>query len=219
MNLKLHRADVPSSEAGTLFLSASIPTPDRWDEPYDALEITDAVVAFGREFLTAGWRLVTAAHPTIAPLLLYLAAEIPMHVERRVTTYQSRLFEDQMPAATRRFADEGIGVFRWTDAVPGDRPEIGRRERSLEAMRRQMLGETAPDAALFVGGMEGIRDEHRLFEELRPERRWYALGRPGGAATVLAAQTTTAEPLRQLLLRDSAYPTLARAVLADLSAF
>jgi hypothetical protein len=140
------------------------------------------------------------------------------HVERRVTTYQSRLFEDQVPAATRRFAEEGIGVFRWTDAVAGDRPEIGHRERSLEVMRRQMLGETAPDTALFIGGMEGIRDEHRLFKELRPERRWYALGRPGGAATALASQAPVAGPLREALRGDGTYPTLARKVLADLRA-
>jgi hypothetical protein len=215
MSLTFNSPQAPETEPGTLFLSASIPDPARWPGAFDAYEITDAVVAFGREFLTAGWRVVTAAHPTIAPLLLYLAGEIPADVERRVTTYQSRLFADVLPPASQRFAAEGIGVFHWTEEVEGDSPEVGRRERSLELMRRRMIGETEPDAALFIGGMEGIRDERALFEELRPGHRWYALGRPGGAAAEVAADNPVAA-LAAALADSGTYAPLARAVLSDL---
>jgi hypothetical protein len=73
MSLRVTRISVPEDIGRTLFLSASIPDPERWDGEFDALAITDAVVALARTFLSAGWRLVTAAHPTIAPLLLYVA--------------------------------------------------------------------------------------------------------------------------------------------------
>ena len=62
--------DQPSPGGRALFLSASIPDPERWSGPFDALEVTDAVVALARASLTRGYALVTAAHPTIAPLLL-----------------------------------------------------------------------------------------------------------------------------------------------------
>src|SRR5690242_534250 len=103
MTLKITRAAIPSAGDRSLFVSASIPDPERWDGEFDALEITDAVVSLARVFLTAGWRLVTAAHPTIAPLLLYVAAELSVEGDRRISIYQSELFSEILPAATRRF--------------------------------------------------------------------------------------------------------------------
>ena len=61
----------------TVFLGGSIPDPGRWEGHFDAREITDATVAAARAILYAGGTLVTGAHPTIAPLILYVAAEIP----------------------------------------------------------------------------------------------------------------------------------------------
>src|SRR5207248_3048115 len=90
----------------SIFISASIPDPTRWEGDFDAFEITDAVVALARACLTAGFRLVTAAHPTIAPLLLYVAAEFPAAPSPRVVVYQSDLFADVLPSATRRFEAE-----------------------------------------------------------------------------------------------------------------
>ena len=48
---------------------------------------------------------------------------------------------------------------------------MGRWDRSLEVLRRQMFEETKPDAAVFVGGMEGIRAEYELFGEVRAAGR------------------------------------------------
>src|ERR1700692_4396104 len=109
MTIRFTPAQAPPPAERSLFLSASIPDPQRWDGEFDALAITDAVVALARVFLTAGWRLVCAAHPTIAPLLLYVAAEIPDRGERRVSIYQSMLFEDVLPTATRRFEADRVG--------------------------------------------------------------------------------------------------------------
>ncbi|CQD20996.1 hypothetical protein BN1232_05112 [Mycobacterium lentiflavum] len=198
----------------TVFLSASIPDSARWSGPYDPLEITDAVVAIGRATLSAGARLVTAAHPTIAPLLLYVAAELPERARSLVIVYQSAVFDGRMPEAVSRFSDERIGTIIHTPAAPGEPPDPTRAPKSLAVMRSQMLTETRPDAAIFIGGMYGIPEEFALFTERRPANPTYALGFPGGAARGLAE--TLDSPLRELLLGGTVYPTIARAIVDDI---
>lgn len=215
MTLRLTHAEADETLKGlSIFLSASIPDPERWDGEADPLEITDAVVSLSRVFLTAGVRLVSAAHPTIAPLLLYVAAELPREHDNRVVIYQSQLFEDVLPTATRRFEADGIGSVIWTAAAEGDRPLPGEWDASLDIMRRQMLTETEPAAAVFIGGMEGIPQEYGLFEDLCPDRPTYPIGRPGGEARALALGSDS--PLRDRLSHDGVYPALWRAVLNDL---
>lgn len=208
--------DTTRGRGYSVFLSASIPDPDRWEGPFDVLEITDAVVALARVFLTSGVKIVTAAHPTIAPLLFYVAAELPHEDddESSVKVYQSQLFEDVLPAATRRFERAGIGRVVWTPAEEGEHPVPGSWDRSLALMRHQMLEETNPSAAVFIGGMSGIPDEFALFRDLFPDRPVYALGRPGGAARSLVDQAP--EALRGRLLAGGTYPALWREVLTNL---
>jgi hypothetical protein len=198
----------------SVFLSTSIPDPARWDGYADPLEITDAVVAFARACLTGGLRVVTAAHPTIAPLLLYVAAELPSEHAARVVIYQSELFGEVLPPATRRFAQEGIGEMVWTSAGPGDEPAPGRWDESLRRMRVQMLRESEPAAAAFVGGMDGIADEFALFGEIRPEAPVYPLAGPGGEARRLLEEM--AEPPLAELRDGRVYPTVWNRVLDDL---
>lgn len=198
----------------SIFISASIPDPARWNGDFDALEITDAVVALARACLTAGFRLVTAAHPTIAPLLLYVAAEFPTAGHQRVLVYQSDLFADVLPTATRRFEAEEIGTVVWTPAAPGDRPEPGGWDASLAAMREQMFRETAPIAACFIGGMTGVSVEYDLFARMFPGRPTYAVARPGGEARSLTPRSPgeLVEPLAD----GDVYPYLWRRVLSHL---
>lgn len=198
----------------SLFLSASIPDPERWEGEFDSLEITDAVVALARASMTAGLRIVTAAHPTIAPLLLYVAAELPRELESQVSIYQSRLFEGVLPSATQRFQSEGIAAINWTEAVEGESADPENRDESLALMRLQMLGETQPAAAVFIGGMAGIRDEFDLFRELRPQAPTYPITAPGGEARRLLEEMDTA-PLAELRESD-VYPTVWSRVLDDL---
>lgn len=198
-----------------VFLAASIPDPARWDGVFDALEITDAVVAIGRAVLSAGARLVTAAHPTIAPLLLYIAAELPKADDPRVIVYQSAVFDDILPEATLRFEADGIGTLIRTGAVGDEPADPAQAPRSLALMRERMLAETAPTAAIFIGGMAGIPSEHDLFNELRPGRPTYPLGYPGGAARALAE--TSASPLRDLLLNGTVYPAIGRHIVNDIA--
>jgi hypothetical protein len=198
-----------------VFISASIPDPSRWEGEFDPLEITDAVTAAARAVLTASGMVVTAAHPTIAPLLLYLAAEFPTTEKPGVIVYQSHLFDQVLPEAIKRFQEEGTGELRWIESVQGDAPLPGHWDRSLERMRKAMLEQTQPVAGVFIGGMDGVPLEHTLFTDLLPGRPWYALGRPGGAARKLATSSET--PLREELLAGSIYPSLFRRVVAEIA--
>jgi len=208
--------DPTSAHNPTVFLSSSIPDPDRWDQDFDALEITDAVVALCRACLTRGYRVVTAAHPTIAPLLLYVAAEFPQSASSRILIYQSLLFEDVLPTATRRFEADRVGEVIWTPAIEGEEPAPGRWDESLRTMREKMLSESQPVAAVFVGGMEGIFAEFEMVREIFPHIRTYSAGMPGGAASQLAENMPG--PLGDELRRNRIYPSLWWAVLDDIEA-
>ena len=198
--------------AGTIFLSGSIPDPGRWDGDFEALEITDAVVALARACLTQNYRIVTAAHPTLAPLLLYVAAEFPASAEPSIIIYQSLLFTDVLPTATRRFEAEGVGQLVWTDAHEGDRPEPGHWDSSLELMRTRMLNDTDPQGAAFIGGMEGIQSEFAMFASMHPNRPMCAVKRPGGEAASLGAEGS--QTLLVDVDQEATYPSLWRAFLS-----
>ena len=59
---------------------------------------------------------------------------------------------------------------------------MGSREDSLMEMRKCMLGDNEFDAAFFVGGMEGVRDEYVLFKEFHPEAKVFPIASTGAAA-------------------------------------
>jgi hypothetical protein len=203
-------------ERAAVFLGASIPDPARWSGSFDSREITDAVTAAARSVLSAGGTLVSGAHPTITPLLLYVAAEFPVRAgEPRVVAYQSALFEPVLSAAARQFEADGVGALRMIPAAPGDHPEPGRWHASLRLMREAMFTETRPAAGIFVGGMEGVTDELNLLRALRPHALLYPLARPGGEAAGLL-DFAPAE-LRAALAGSAAYPTLFRQVVDDLA--
>ena len=198
----------------SVFVSASIPDPTRWPADFRALDITDAVVAVARAVLQRGGRLVTAAHPTIAPLLLYVASETQRSSRPSVVVYQSAVFEPVLPESTRRFEADGVGELIRTPAVGDEPPDPVRATKSLPLMRRQMLTSEAPIGAVFVGGMEGISAEHEMFHELWPTAPTYAFGRPGGASRSLV--DLSPEDLRAGLAESDVYPALARRVIDHL---
>ena len=49
-----------------------------------------------------------------------------------------------------------------------------------------MLGRADLSTAVFIGGMEGILVEHKIFVELHPEAKVIAVPGPGGAARQLS---------------------------------
>lgn len=199
----------------TIFISASIPDRERWKGNFDPLGITDAVVAVARTVLQNGGKLVTAAHPTIAPLLLYVATEQLEENDQRIIVYQSRAFKDVLPVATKRYQDEGIGKIKWTARIDKEPPDPKRAPKSLKKMRYQMLKESKPVAAVFIGGMEGISDEYNLFHKLYPASPVYAFKQPGGEARKIVDKLP--DKLESELAESDIYSTVARYVVDDIA--
>ena len=188
-----------------VFLSASFPAGSRGERyrPYDPAEIADAVTALARALFIAGGSVVFGGHPTITPLVLYVATE--HRVQDRVAVYQSNWFKDDVPRETIRLQDLGVGQIVWTERGTDIRT-------SLELMRTRMLEETNPRAGIFIGGMEGIEEEWTAFRRLLPGSPRLCLQAPGGAAARLAPDPE----VPQLLLQELAsrrYPVVAQRII------
>lgn len=207
----------PTGDPFEIFISASIPDEERWQGPFDPYEITEAVVAFTRALLTTGATLVTAAHPTIAPLILNVARELPeLEDERnRVRLYQSDLFQDRIPNATLILMDETFVAIEWTPRQPGDAPSLGEWDASLETMRRTMFNRPL-SGAVFLGGMDGIATEHRMLSATNPNASLYPVHAPGGAAAELPIPSDLEPELARSLVDSRLYPHLADLVIQDL---
>ena len=162
---------------GRIFLSASVPVPGRGDfhESANPFLIQFAI----RELLTVclGRRiLVWGGHPAITPMVWAVCEDLDVSYSKAVVLYQSKLFSDVFPAENQRFAN-----CVYVEAVEAD------RAKSLERMRMQMLSQDF-EAGVFIGGMEGIADEHQLFATLHPNAKVIAVASPGGAAQQLATK-------------------------------
>jgi hypothetical protein len=159
-----------------IFLSSSVPVIGRGNfyETADPFLIQTAV----REFVTLvlGRRVIVwGGHPAITPMVWAVCEDLGVDFAGAVVLYQSRFFDDVFPEENRRF-----GNVEYVEAVPGD------REASLLNMRKAMLSRDDLEAAVFIGGMEGVLDEHALFTEFHPRAKVLAVPAPGGAARQLA---------------------------------
>ena len=160
-----------------IFLSASVPVPGCGDfhESANPFLIQFAI----RELLTVclGRRiLVWGGHPAITPMVWAVCEDLDVAYSRAVVLYQSKLFADVFPAENEQFAN-----CVYIDAVDAD------RAKSLKHMRLEMLSQDF-EAGVFIGGMEGIADEYKLFVKLHPNAKVIAVASPGGAAQQLATR-------------------------------
>lgn len=186
----------------TVFLSASVPLPTRdprYFETADVVAIRDAVKALVGVVVPRG-RLVFGGHPAITPLVRQLvhATQQPELLDHAIL-YQSGFFADQFPPEVREF-----------DRVVVVPPVIGDRVASLDAMRARMLGDFRFDAGLFIGGMEGVEEEYRLFRERHPGTPAWPIASTGAAARILYDRYGPAHPE---LAHELAYPVLFRRLL------
>jgi hypothetical protein len=159
-----------------IFLSASVPIIGRgtYFQTADPFLIQLAV----RELITLALgrrRIVWGGHPAITPMVWAVCEDLGVNYAEAVVLYQSRFFEELFPEENKHFAN-----VKFVDSVDGD------REASLLTMRRAMLSRPDLEAAVFIGGMEGVLAEHALFQELHPSARIVAVPSPGGAARQLA---------------------------------
>ncbi len=160
---------------GRIFLSASVPVPGRGNffESANPFLIQFAV----RELLTVclGRRtIIWGGHPAITPMVWAVCESLGVQYASAVTLYQSRFFKDVFPEENLRFKN-----VNYVPAVGNDQQE------SLKRMRRAMFSGKF-EAGIFIGGMEGIFDEFKMFGAMHPDAKIVALRAPGGASMLLA---------------------------------
>src|SRR5688572_16956118 len=167
-----------------IFLSASIPARGRkYFRGADPVLIHAAVRAFA--MLVLGRRhIVWGGHPTITPMLWAACESLGVKYAKSVTLYQSQHFKDDFPRANENF--------RNVVYVPKKRS----RAASLSQMREQMLARPEIEAAVFIGGMEGITHEFSLFRRLKPKKPYVLVSAGGGAARYLAEKRSEDKEFR-----------------------
>lgn len=163
---------------GAVFLSASVPIPGRapFDQDCEPQMIQSAVsalatVALGRKTIVWG------GHPAITPMLWASAQDLGVQYATAVRLFQTKFIpKEDFPEENKHFAN-----VTYVNAVDGD------LAKSLSAMRTAMLQSAEFDAAVFIGGMEGVIDEHALFSYMHPKAKCIVIEVTGGAARRLAA--------------------------------
>ncbi|MFZ1511005.1 MAG: hypothetical protein WAT35_05190 [Tabrizicola sp.] len=159
---------------GAVFLSASVPQPGRRGfDSFDSLLVSSAVHAFV-EVVLGRRLLVWGGQPAITPIIWEAARRLEVPYERCVLLYQSAFFRGHYPEANLRFNN-------WVEvpAVDGD------LRASLVRMRARMLSDRPYEAAVFIGGMEGVIDEFDALRESAPGVRLIPLPTPGGVSREL----------------------------------
>jgi hypothetical protein len=230
-------------KGSAVFLSASFPSPGSptYYHSADPDEMTQAIVALARAVLAVQAGLVFGGHPTVSPLVMMVAEEyLPSSLEERrqmvregtspVVIYQSRAFRGSISPATRRMQRLGLGKTVWAPPFGPEKSLVGETNdprqfpRSLRMLRRRMLTRHELVAAVFIGGMEGIKEEESMFKDLQPSKPCYAVGAPGGAARDLASTELSRienvdDPNKDWardLLVSREYPALMQRIMKDI---
>jgi len=160
----------------SIFLSASIPIEGRGD--YHKTANPFLIQSAVRELVIAVIRhhkIIWGGHPSITPMIWSICEDLMVDYSKNVVLYQSQYFKDRFPEENQHF-----GNVIFTEAVPGD------QKASLLLMREDMLSRKDLDAAVFIGGMEGVEDEYHLFRGFHPNAKILLVAAPGGAARLLA---------------------------------
>ncbi|RRT86400.1 SLOG domain-containing protein [Empedobacter falsenii] len=214
-----------------IFLSASIPLPERHPKYYDTADIIairDSVIALA-SIVIDKHRIIWGGHPSITPLINfviertvqyridksannmsseeqreYLFQEIKREIQNHVIIYQSEFFRDKFPEDNDKF--ENI-VF--TD-------NKGDIHSSIQEMRQRMLSENEFAAAVFIGGMDGIEVEYKMFKEFHPKALILPIASTGAATKIVYDNLPEDdEPKHERYLKDYGYMSLFQKYLID----
>jgi hypothetical protein len=155
-----------------IFLSAGVPpsADRRGYDTADAYLIREAVSAF-IEVVLGRRPIVWGGQPAITPMIWAAAAALNVDYSRTVRLYQSTFFRDAFPEENARFQNL-VAV----PLVPGN------RTASLTRMREEMLSSAQFEAAVFIGGSDGLFEELDIFRRLWPLAKLIAFPAPGGVA-------------------------------------
>lgn len=186
-----------------VFLSASIPYPDRDKKFYDTADIVsirDAVRALATVVIPKA-HLIWGGHPSITPLIRFVMDRMNIDLKKHITLYQSLFFEEYFPPDN--FAFENIVLTE----------KRNNRDESLELMRSKLINENDFKVGIFIGGMEGINDEYVMFKERHPNALILPIASTGAAAKILYENQQQGFDIR--LKNDYAYMALFRDLLND----
>ncbi len=187
-----------------VFLSASIPDEKRNKVYYktaDVIAIRDSVRALATVVIPKS-RLIWGGHPAITPLIRYVMEKMEYNIRDHVTLYQSNFFKDKFPDDNFSFEDVKITA------------ENIDRDSSLNDMRYEMIVKNKYKAGIFIGGMEGVEDEFKLFCEAHPEALILPVASTGAAAKIIYDGLERKPDER--LVNDYAYMTLFNHLLKDI---
>ena len=196
-----------NNEMKNIFLSASIPLPER-DSKYidtaDIIAIRDAVIALTTVVLPHH-RLVWGGHPSITPLVYYVMKKLNLNIQEHVTIYQSKFFEKYFPEDNNKFNNVIL-----TDVIDND------RDKSLLHMRERILDEFEFSAAVFIGGMEGIEGdkekgiegEYKMFIDRHPQALILPIASTGAATKIIYDNLLPEEQKNERFLKDYGYMSL-----------
>lgn len=158
----------------TFFLSAGVPMRDRDPKYYknaDNVAIRESLRGLIGAVLP-DCQIIFGGQPAITPMFRLIVREMNLDVRKHVVLYQSKFFRKDFPPDNAAF--EAVVLT----------PDLGEREASLASMRDAMLRNTF-DAAIFIGGMEGIEVEWKLFRAMHPGVPCYPIATTGAAAKIL----------------------------------
>ena len=186
-----------------IFLSAGVPTADRnpiYYETADVIAIRDSVIALASTVLaTNDYHLIWGGQPAITPLIALVLERFNLKMSDRVTLYQSYEFERFFPKE-----NENVGRIIYTEKKES-------RAASLQFMREQMIGDHDYEAAVFIGGMEGIQDEYEIFKRFHPDALCLPIASTGAAARILYDQHPG--EFNEKLLTELSYTSLFKEML------
>jgi hypothetical protein len=182
-----------------VFLSASVPLPTRdkrFHSTADVLAIKEAIKALIVEIIPRG-RIVFGGHPAITPLISALMKDHYPEKLKQAVLYQSLEFDEQFPQEVLDFL-EVIFTPKSTDG----------RDSSLLEMRRRMIQDSRIDAAIFIGGMDGVIEEYKLVKELAPNAKILPIASTGAAALEIFNSGTFPEQLEADINYSSVFRTM-----------
>lgn len=159
-----------------LFLSASVPIEGRADGKYlrtaDVIAIRDSVIALASVALPH-YHLIWGGHPSITPLIANVLKHSNKEVNSSVTVYQSGFFGNEFPEENKDV--EHIIITE----------NLGDRDKSLGRMRNRMIEENDYTVAVFIGGMNGVEDEYKMFKVSHPDVPCLPIASTGAAAKII----------------------------------
>jgi hypothetical protein len=188
-----------------IFLSASIPLRERDPKYYDSVDIIairDAVIALTTVVLPK-YRLIWGGHPSITPIIFYVMQRLGLSIQEHVLLYQSKFFEKHFPEDNNKFQNV---IFT---------ENTFEKYSSLLLMRKRMFSENPFVAGVFIGGMEGIEDEFKLFKEFHSSALVLPIASTGAAAKIVFDVLLPEELKNNRFLNDYGYMSLFQDLLID----